>query len=90
MADAKPVACQTLISSRADQGPGGRAAVHRQALSAQLNGKLMFLGGCNRPGIMKPVGALAQYMAEQRQSHWHATKHMLRYLCGISTLGLRY
>jgi hypothetical protein len=36
------------------------------------------------------VIAMSQFMVEPRQRHWVATKHILRYLIGTITYGLRY
>jgi hypothetical protein len=43
-----------------------------------------------RPDICYAVSALSQFMAEPRQRHWVAAKHILRYLRGTITCGLRY
>jgi hypothetical protein len=43
-----------------------------------------------RPDICYVVIAMSQFMIERRQRHWEAVKHILRYLTGIVTYGLRY
>jgi hypothetical protein len=43
-----------------------------------------------RPDICYAVIAMSQFMTEPRQRHWVAAKHILRYLRGIITYGLRY
>jgi hypothetical protein len=55
----------------------------------QLIGSLMYTIH-TRPDICYAVIALSQFMAEPRQKHWLATKHILRYLKGTITYGLRY
>jgi hypothetical protein len=44
----------------------------------------------SRLDICYVVIALSQFMAEPRQKHWVAAKHILRYLRGTITYGLRY
>lgn len=55
----------------------------------QLIGSLMYLVHTN-PNICFVVSALSQFTVEQRQIHWVAAKHVLRYLCGAVGYGLRY
>jgi hypothetical protein len=43
-----------------------------------------------RPDICYEVIAMSQFMNEPRQRHWVAAKHILRYLRGTITYGLRY
>jgi hypothetical protein len=39
---------------------------------------------------MLSVNMLSQFMSQPRQTHWIATKHILRYLRGTVGYGLRY
>jgi hypothetical protein len=55
----------------------------------QLIGSLMYMIH-TRPDICYAVIAMSQFMTEPRQRHWVATKHILRYLRGTITYGLRY
>jgi hypothetical protein len=43
-----------------------------------------------RPDIGYAVIAISQFMTEPRQRHWVVAKHILRYLRGTITYGLRY
>jgi hypothetical protein len=43
-----------------------------------------------RPDICYAVITMSQFMTEPRQRHWVAAKHILRYLRGTITYGLRY
>ena len=43
-----------------------------------------------RPDIWYVVIAMSQFMTKPRQRHWVAAKHILRYLRGTITYGLRY
>jgi hypothetical protein len=58
-------------------------------LYRQLIGSLMYLVN-TRPDICYAVSVLSQFMSQSRQTHWIATKHVLRYLRGIVGYGLRY
>jgi hypothetical protein len=55
----------------------------------QLIGSLMYLVN-TRPDICYAVNVLSQFMSQPRQTHWIATKHVLRYLRGTVGYGLRY
>ena len=55
----------------------------------QLIGSLMYLVN-TRPDKCFVVSTLSQYVCEPRQTHWVATKHVLRYLHGTVGYGLRY
>jgi hypothetical protein len=43
-----------------------------------------------KPDICYAMIAMSQFMIEPRQRHWVAAKHILRYLRGTITYGLRY
>jgi hypothetical protein len=58
-------------------------------LYKQLIGSLMYLVN-TRPDICYAVNVLSQFMSQPRQTHWIATKHVLRYLQGTIGYGLRY
>jgi hypothetical protein len=58
------------------------------SLYRQLIGCLMYLVN-TRPNICFSVNMLSQFQVEPRQEHWIATKHILRYLHGTITYGLR-
>ena len=55
----------------------------------QLIGSLMYMIH-TRPDIWYAVIAMSQLMTEPRQRHWVVAKHILRYLRGTITYGLRY
>ena len=55
----------------------------------QLIGSLMYMIHA-RPDICYVVITMIQFMTESRQRHWVAAKHILRYLRGTITYGLRY
>jgi hypothetical protein len=58
-------------------------------LYRQLIGSLMYLVN-TRPDICYAVNVLSQFMSQPRQTHWIATKHVLRYVRGTVGYGLRY
>ena len=43
-----------------------------------------------RPDIYYVMNTLNQFMVEPRRAHWATAKHVLRYLKGTVSLGLRY
>ena len=55
----------------------------------QLIGSLLYLVH-TRPDICYAINALSQFMAEPRQRHWVAAKHILRYLRGTIVHGLKF
>jgi hypothetical protein len=55
-----------------------------------LVGSLIYLSINTRPDISHAVGILSRFMAYPTTAHWDVAKHVLRYLKGTSTLGLRF
>ena len=53
-------------------------------------GALMYLGNYTRPDIAFSVNLLARYSSASTKRHWNGIKHILRYLRGISDMGLFY
>ena len=53
-------------------------------------GTLMYLGNYTRPDIAFSVNLLARYNSAPTKRHWNGIKHILRYLCGTSDMGLFY
>lgn len=58
-------------------------------LYRQLLGSLNYLT-TTRPGIAYAVSILSQFMAKPHESHWIATKMILRYLKGTINFGIEY
>jgi hypothetical protein len=58
-------------------------------IDPQLIGSLMYLVN-TRPDSCYAVNVLSQSMSQPRQTHWIATKHVLRYIRGTVGYGLRY
>ena len=53
-------------------------------------GALMYLANYTRPDIAFLVNLLARYSSAPTKRHWNGIKHILRYLRGISDMGLFY
>jgi hypothetical protein len=58
-------------------------------LYRQLVGSLNYLT-TTRPDIAYSVSILSQFMAKPHESHWLATKRVLRYLKGTANFGIKY
>ena len=58
-------------------------------LYRQLIESLMYLVH-TRPDICYTVNALSQFMSDPKHIHWIVAKHILRYVRGTITYGLRY
>ena len=57
---------------------------------ARIVGGLTFAACVTRPDIACAVGQLSQFLNNPSSTHMHATKRVLRYLQGTSTLGITY
>ena len=53
-------------------------------------GALMYLANYIRPDIAFAINLLARYSSAPTRRHWNGIKHILRYLCGTTDLGLFY
>ena len=53
-------------------------------------GALMYLANYTRSDISFVVNLLARYKSASTRRHWNENKHVLRYLRGISDIGLFY
>ena len=53
-------------------------------------GALMYLANCTRPNIAFSVNLLVRYSSATTRRHWNGIKHILRYLNGITNMGLFY
>ena len=51
---------------------------------------LMYLANYTWPNIAFAVNLLARYSFAPTRRHWNGIKHILRYLCGTTDLGLFY
>jgi hypothetical protein len=51
-------------------------------------GMLTYLALHTRPDIAFTVNVLAQFNVAPNQAHWSLVKHLLQYLCGLSSIGV--
>ena len=52
----------------------------RQVPYASAVGSLMYAMLCTRPDIYYSVGMISRYQSNPGPKHWHAVKHILKYL----------
>ena len=53
-------------------------------------GAFIYLANCIRPNIAFSVNLLARYSSAPTRRHWNDIKHILRYLCGTTSMSLFY
>jgi hypothetical protein len=53
-------------------------------------GALMYLANCTRSDITFSVNLLVRYSSAPTLRHWNRVKNVLRYLCGMTNMGLFY
>ena len=53
-------------------------------------GTLIYLANCIHSNIALSVNLLARYSSTSTRRHWNGIKHILRYLCGTTSMGLFY
>ena len=53
-------------------------------------GSMMYLAVCTRPDISAAVSALSSFNANPGRAHWEGVQHVLRYLKGTASSGIRY
>ena len=58
-------------------------------LFKRLVGSLMYLTAI-RPEIMYGVSLISRFMESPKDSHWQASKRILRYVSGTKNLGIMY
>lgn len=56
----------------------------------EVIGSLVYIASCSRPDISYAVNKLAQYCEKPRLAHWHAVKHIIRYLSSTQDYGIEY
>ena len=55
-----------------------------------LVGSLLYVAMWTRPDISFAVSQVARFQQDPSENHWHAAKHILRYLKGTRDLGLTF
>ena len=56
----------------------------------RLIGSLMYLSGTTRPDLAFAMSQLSRFNNNPGKAHWNAALHVLKYLKGTKTVGLRY
>jgi hypothetical protein len=88
MADCRPTSTPIPVGLKLSRYEGDLLPPDHQYQA--LVGSLIYLAVNTRPDISHAVGILSRFMAYPTTTHWEAAKHVLRYLKGTSTLGLRF
>jgi hypothetical protein len=68
---------------------GGDTPLVENTLYKQLVGSLLYLTH-SRPKLSYAVGTVSRFMQEPHETHWKATKCILRYIQGAITFGIHY
>ena len=74
-----------LVLAKKDEELLDHKVPYLSAISA-----LIYLANCTRSNISFSVNLLARYSFAPTRRHWSGIKHILRYLCGITDMGLFY
>ena len=94
MSSCKPVSTPLLegvhLSVRMSPQDEGERKVMSRTPYRQIVGCILHLANTSRPDIAFAASYLSRYMQDPGISHWKAAKHVLRYLKGTRTLGIRY
>ena len=88
MQDSNPVATPLDHSAKLIPLPDGEPSA--DVPYATAIGSLMYAAVGTRPDIAFAVQALSQFNARPSNAHWTAVKHVMRYLKGTKSLGLRF
>ena len=90
MADCNPASIPISPSVKLNSEDSPRLGRSEHKLFRRLIGRLIFLVIATRLDIAFAVNQLSQYLAEPRQIHLGAAKHILRYIKGTITFGLTF
>jgi len=90
MTDAKPQLTPlphkcVLVERAPDEDPLPPQSPYRA-----LVGSLLYVAMWTRPDISFAVSQVARFQQDPSENHWHAAKHILRYLKGTRDLGLTF
>lgn len=93
MEDAHPAPTPTLSGTLNNIGKPTTDAERKDMARVpykELIGALTYLSMCTRPDISAVVSMLGRFSADPGRQHWHAAKHVLRYLKGTPTVGITF
>jgi hypothetical protein len=85
-----PLPSNALLSKGDQPVTEGEKLVMSTIPYRALIGSLLYAARGTRPEISFPVSALSRFNTAPGKIHWKHAKHVLRYLKGTSTHGLRY
>jgi hypothetical protein len=88
LSEAKPVATPLPVGLKLSKDDG--ETLPPDSPYQALVGSLLYLSVNTRPDIAHALGMLSRFMACATNQHWEAAKHVLRYLKGTQTLGLKF
>jgi hypothetical protein len=88
MTDAKQAPTPLPVGLRLSKNDGKPLPSDNQYQA--LVGSVIYLSINSRPDISHAVGILSRFMSCPTTTHWEASKHLLRYLKGSSTLALSF
>ncbi len=80
----------SMVQHLSMQSSGEKLSADDQVLYHNMVGSLLSLACWTRPDISFAVSELSRFVSAPGQIHMQAVKYLLRYLKGISELGLRY
>ena len=83
-----PLPEKTILSPR--QASEEPLCKEEHELYRELVGRVNHLAVMTRPDISVAISQLARFVADPTRRHTVAAKHLLRYLCGTTSLGLIY
>lgn len=81
-----PLPPNTILTSGSDSEVSEAAGLPHQSLI----GCLQWLSNSTRPDISHAVSQLSRFNAKWTTTHWLMAKHVLRYLKGTDTLGIKF
>jgi hypothetical protein len=94
MSDCKPISTPMQPSSRLSRSQCPQMPEEVEFMKGipylAAVGALMYLATSTRPDIAYTVGCLARFNSNPGIIHWHAVKHLLRYLKGTADYSITY
>ena len=89
MEDCKPAATPMVKGLLLEKYKGPVDEVLRLRYQSAV-GSLMYAMLQTRPDLCFAVSSISQYSSNPTKAHWHALKHIFRYLKGTITIGLKF
>ena len=89
MTDCNPVSTP-LVARLTEQSDTSFLSDADHAIYRNMVGSMLYLACWSRPDIAFAVSELSRFVSKPTQTHLTAAKHLLRYLKGTKSLGLKY